>query len=205
MQPAVRFASTAWHSANAANKGTEEIPSFFFCLSSIRTLLTLLQPYGKSNQNIVNNVTAPTDANICTEKIIVCILWRNHTSHAYMVSFSCQAKQTPNERQAMTAKYSFYIGLNDKDSKSQIIETITAYNLVNRIFIDNGVDGATITSGKGIYKHDNGEVVVEETIIVQVYEFGSAINVKQICAELKTVLNQESIAVEKQETNSELY
>lgn len=105
----------------------------------------------------------------------------------------------------MTTKYSFYIGLNDKDSKSQIIETITAYNLVNRIFIDNGVDGATITSGKGIYKHDNGEVVVEETIIVQVYEFGSAINVKQICAELKTVLNQESIAVEKQETNSELY
>ena len=105
----------------------------------------------------------------------------------------------------MTTKYSFYIGLNDKDSKSQIVETITAYNLVNRIFIDNGVDGATITSGKGIYKHDNGEVVVEETIIVQVYEFGSAINVKQICAELKTVLNQESIAVEKQETNSELY
>lgn len=105
----------------------------------------------------------------------------------------------------MTTKYSFFIGLNDKDSKTQIIETLTAYNIVNRIFIDNGVDGATITSGKGIYKHNNGDIVVEETIIVQVYEFDSAINVRQICSELKTVLNQESIAVEKQETNSGLY
>lgn len=105
----------------------------------------------------------------------------------------------------MTTKYSFFIGLNDKDSKTQIIETLTAYNIVNRIFIDNNVDGATITSGKGIYKHDNGEIVVEETIIVQVYEFGAPINVRQICNELKTVLNQESIAVEKQETNSGLY
>ena len=105
----------------------------------------------------------------------------------------------------MTTKYSFFIGLNDKDSKTQVIESLTAYNVINRIFINNGVDGATITSGKGIYKHDNGDIVIEETVIVQVYEFGAPVNVKQICAELKTVLNQESIAVEKQETNSGLY
>lgn len=105
----------------------------------------------------------------------------------------------------MTTKYSFYIGLNDKDSKVQVIETLTAANIINRVFIDNGVDGATITSGKGIYKHDNGEVVVEETLIVQVYEFGAPINVRQICADLKRLLNQESIAVEKRDTNSQLY
>lgn len=105
----------------------------------------------------------------------------------------------------MTVKYSFYIGLNDKDSKMQIIETLTASNIVNRVFIENEVDGATITSGKGIYKHANGEIVVEETLIVQVYEFGDPINVKKICAELKNLLNQESIAVEKHDTNSQLY
>lgn len=105
----------------------------------------------------------------------------------------------------MTTKYSFYIGLNDKDSKIQVIETLTASNIVNRVFIENGVDGATITTGKGIYKHNNGEIVIEETLIVQVYEFDSAINVRQICNELKRLLNQESIAVEKCETNSQLY
>ena len=105
----------------------------------------------------------------------------------------------------MTTKYSFYIGLHDKDKKVQIVETLTAANIINHIFIDNGADGATITSGKGIYKHENGEIVVEETIIVQVYEFESSINVQKICNQLKKVLNQESIAVEKQETNSQLY
>lgn len=105
----------------------------------------------------------------------------------------------------MTTKYSFYIGLNDKDTKIQVIETLTASNIINHIFIDNNADGATITSGKGIYKHDNGEIVIEETIIVQVYEFDNPINVQKICDQLKKVLNQESIAVEKQETNSRLY
>lgn len=123
-----------------------------------------------------------------------------------MYTYKCQ-KNKADERKAkaMTTKYSFYIGLNDKDSKVQIIETLTASNIVNRVFIENGVDGATITSGKGIYKHENGEIVIEETIIVQVYEFDSIINVRQICNELKNLLNQESIAVEKRETNSELY
>lgn len=105
----------------------------------------------------------------------------------------------------MTTKYSFYIGLNDKDSKVQVMETLTASNIINRVFIENGVDGATLTSGKGIYKHDNGAVVIEETIIVQVYEFGAPINVRQICEDLKRLLNQESIAVEKRDTDSQLY
>lgn len=105
----------------------------------------------------------------------------------------------------MTTKYSFYIGLNDKDSKVQIVETLTAASIINRVFIENGVDGATITSGKGIYKHENGEIVVEETIIVQAYEFDNAINARKICNELKHLLNQESIVVEKRETNSQLY
>ena len=118
----------------------------------------------------------------------------------------CQEnKANKRKAKAMTTKYSFYIGLNDKDSKVQIVETLTAANIINRVFIENNVDGATITSGKGIYKHDNGEIVVEETLIVQVYEFNSVVNVQKICNELKNLLNQESIAVEKHETNSQLY
>lgn len=105
----------------------------------------------------------------------------------------------------MTVKYTFYVGLNDKDSKVQEVNTLEAAKIVQNVFIKNEVDGATITSGKGIYKHENGMVVTEETLIIQVYEFGEPVKVKEICDDLKVMLNQESIAVEKTEANSVLY
>lgn len=104
----------------------------------------------------------------------------------------------------MTIKYTFFVGLADKDSKVQVISTIDAERIIERVFAKHGVDGATITGARGIYVHESGEVVTEETICVQVFEFGDAVPVR-ICADLKTLLNQESIAVEKRETDSALY
>ena len=96
----------------------------------------------------------------------------------------------------MTAKYTFFVGLADKDAKMQVISTIDA---------EHHVDGATITGARGIYVHESGEVVTEETICVQVFEFGESIPVRAICDDLKAMLNQESIAVERRETESALY
>ena len=103
----------------------------------------------------------------------------------------------------MTIKYTFFIGLNDKESHLQEIDTITAGKIVQRVFTSHEC-GATITSGQGVYVHNDGSVVAENTIIVQVYEF-SPVPVKDICRDLKALLNQESIAVEKTDTNSQLY
>lgn len=105
----------------------------------------------------------------------------------------------------MTVKHTFFIGLNDKDTKIQQINTIDAGRIVERVFIAHGVDGATISGARGVYKHDNGTVVAEETIMVQVFEFDSPVPVADICNDLKALLNQESIAVESTETNSALY
>lgn len=105
----------------------------------------------------------------------------------------------------MTVKVTFYIGLNDKDAKVQLIDSITASHIVENVFAKHEVDGATTSFARGIYKHNDGTVVTEETILVQVFEFGEPIDVAAICDDLKTFLNQESIAVEKQETNSQLY
>lgn len=105
----------------------------------------------------------------------------------------------------MTIKHTFFIGLNDKDTKIQQVNTIDAGRIVERVFIAHGVDGATISGARGVYKHDDGTVVAEETIMVQVFEFDSPVPVAAICADLKTLLNQESIAVESTETNSALY
>lgn len=105
----------------------------------------------------------------------------------------------------MTSKYTFFIGLADKDAKLQLIGTIDAERIIERTFAKHGVDGATISGARGVYKHDNGDVVTEETIVVQVFEFGDAVPVKDICDDLKVLLNQESIAVERRETESALY
>lgn len=105
----------------------------------------------------------------------------------------------------MTTKYTFFVGLADKDSKVQVINTIDAERIIERTFAKYGVDGATITGARGIYVHESGEVVTEETICVQVFEFGDAVPVRDICTDLKALLNQESIAVEKRETDSALY
>ena len=105
----------------------------------------------------------------------------------------------------MTAKYTFFVGLADKDAKVQVISTIEAERIVERTFVKHHVDGATITGARGIYVHESGDIVTEETICVQVFEFGGPIPVRDICEDLKIMLNQESIAVERKETESALY
>ena len=105
----------------------------------------------------------------------------------------------------MTTKIIFYVGLNDKGSKTQLIDSITASHIIENVFSRHKVDGATTSFARGIYKHSDGTVVTEETILVQVFEFGEPIDVAAICEDLKRLLNQESVAVERQQTDSKLY
>ena len=100
-------------------------------------------------------------------------------------------------------KYILYVGLNDKDTKTQKIDTLSAYNLTNNILL-NYVEGATVTQSKGIYKHNNGNVVIENTLIIELL-FTDKTTVETIAIELKMALNQESIAIQKQTIESYLF
>ena len=100
-------------------------------------------------------------------------------------------------------KYILYVGLNDKDTKTQKIDTLSAYNLANNILL-NYVEGATVTQSKGIYKHNNGNVVIENTLIIELL-FTDKTTVETIAKELKMALNQESIAIQKQTIESYLF
>ena len=98
-------------------------------------------------------------------------------------------------------KTTFYIGLNDKETKQQEISTIDAFKIITNIF-NTLTDGATIKGNcKGIYKHENGEQVIEETI--EAFCFGlNDEKTQNIVDVLKKVLNQESVLVIIENVNS---
>lgn len=123
--------------------------------------------------------------------------------------FSFQTLKTKDQRKGkgvikMTVKHTFFVGLNDKDSKVQEFSALEAAKIVQRVFCKNSCD-CTISDGQGVYTHNDGTITTENTLIVTVFEFGEPVNVKAICDDLKTMLNQESIAVETTETMSALY
>lgn len=108
-------------------------------------------------------------------------------------------------------EFTLYVGLNDKNTKVQKISTIEAYKMVENTLLNNGIDGATIYEGRGIYKHENGIKVRETTLIIKIIMFDEKAedqyidNLKKVVSILKTTLNQESVAVQIKNINSNLW
>ena len=100
-------------------------------------------------------------------------------------------------------KYILYVGMNDKDTHTQNINTLSAREIIMNTITGIGLDGATVSEAVGIYKHEDGTIVTEQTLRVEIL-FANDKQIKSICETLKQVLNQESIAVEKQIINSTL-
>lgn len=98
----------------------------------------------------------------------------------------------------MEKKFILNVGLNDKDSKIQKIDSIEAYKIVENTLLNNGLSGYTIYQGKGLYKHENGEITQENTLIIEVL-FATDDVINKIIKILKQVLNQESILKQVQE------
>lgn len=97
-------------------------------------------------------------------------------------------------------KITLYVGLNDKDTKSQKIDTLEAVKIVTNL-ITELCDGGTIYNATGIYKHDNGAIVIENTLRIELID----VDEKPLTAlidTLKTVLNQESIIKQIENINS---
>ena len=99
-------------------------------------------------------------------------------------------------------KFTLYLGLNDKDSKQQQISTLEAYKVVSNI-LANDFGGGTIFEAQGIYKHEDGTVVVETTLRIEIL-FAELPAIKNLVTTLKKVFNQESVAVQEEVINSSL-
>jgi hypothetical protein len=100
-------------------------------------------------------------------------------------------------------KFTLYLGLNDKESKTQKIDTIEAYKIVENI-LTNKLDGGTIFEAIGFYKHQDNTITIEKSLRIELL-FTDEKTVKDLCDILKTVFNQESIVIQKEIIISELY
>ncbi len=100
-------------------------------------------------------------------------------------------------------KHTLYLGLNDQTTKTQKIGTIEAYKIAQNILTEF-CDGGTIFEAQGFYKHLDGKITLEKTLRIELL-FTDDQTVKKICDILKTVFNQESIAIQTEVINSELY
>lgn len=103
----------------------------------------------------------------------------------------------------MIKKFTLYLGLNDKDTKVQQISTLEAYKIVSNL-ISADFGGGTIFEAKGIYKHEDGTIVTETTLRIELL-FAEEIQVKELVCTMKKLFNQESVAVQQEVINSQLW
>lgn len=92
-------------------------------------------------------------------------------------------------------KYVLYIGLNDKETYSQIISTEEAKNTVNNIVLKY-VGGYTVYEAKGGWTDETGTLTEENTLVYHLSGVSER-DVISIMDEVLVVLNQNSILVER--------
>lgn len=88
-------------------------------------------------------------------------------------------------------KITFYIGLQDKDTKAELIKYDEACKI-----IANRLDMFTIQKAQGCYQYDDSSLCFENTLIVTVFENYSDAYIKVLVNNFKLDFNQESILVE---------
>lgn len=91
-------------------------------------------------------------------------------------------------------KVILFCGLFDKDSKAQEVSTLDAYKVASNLLTEI-IGFGTITEACGVYTHDDGTVVQEPTLRIEV----SGVELepmKRLAIALKQAFNQESIGFE---------
>ncbi len=93
----------------------------------------------------------------------------------------------------MSKMFNVFVGLNDKDTKKQEVGTDKALEIVKSLCWEM-FEGATVSLTFGLYKHDNGDKVTENTIKIELMTDDTD-KIKTLVNELKRIFNQESIMV----------
>lgn len=100
-------------------------------------------------------------------------------------------------------KYSLYLGLNDKDTKTQKIDTLEAYKILCNLLKSYNVEGFTVYNAHGFYMHNDGTFTTENTLKVELM-FVDEKTIDNIIKQCKIVFNQECIIKQVEEVTSTL-
>lgn len=102
------------------------------------------------------------------------------------------------------SKYTLYVGLNDKDSRTQKVSQIQAKKLISRILADNEIEGATFLKAEGLYTYITDHKTEKENTFKIEILFATDTQIKNAIAQIKQILNQETVAMVKEKVNSSL-
>lgn len=91
-------------------------------------------------------------------------------------------------------KIILYLGLFDQTTKKQEISTLDAYKIASNLLTDI-IGFGTITEAMGVYTHDDGTIVNEPTLRIEVSNIDIE-SMKRLAIALKSTFNQESVAFE---------
>ena len=94
-------------------------------------------------------------------------------------------------------KYNIYLGLNDKDTLKQKIDTTKARKEVYNILLKNNIKAYTIYLVNGVFTNEKNEITKEKTLKIEVLDIKKEDILKSI-NEFKKVLNQESVLLEEE-------
>ena len=107
------------------------------------------------------------------------------------------------EKMEKIVKYSLYIGLNDKDTKTQKIDTLEAYKILCNIIKKYNIEGFTVYNAHGFYVHQDGTFTIENTLKVELM-FIDKKTIDELIKECKIIFNQECIIKQIEEVTSEM-
>ncbi len=91
-------------------------------------------------------------------------------------------------------KIILFLGLFDKETKAQEITTLDAFKIASNLLTDI-IGFGTITEAVGVYTHDDGTIVNEPTLRIEVSNVELE-PMKRLAIALKSAFNQESVAFE---------
>ena len=94
-------------------------------------------------------------------------------------------------------KYNIYLGLNDKDTLKQKIDTTKAKKEVYNILLKNNIKAYTIYLVNGVFTNEKNEITKEKTLKIEVLDIKKE-DILESIKEFKKVLNQESILLEEE-------
>ncbi len=132
--------------------------------------------------------------------ILTSLLLINLVITGYLLTSNIKNKIASSK---LEAKYTLYIGTNDKDTYLPVYEYDTCVSKVNEI-VCKYTFGSTLFDATGYWTDDNNNITKERTIGC-ILESVSLENVYKICDEVIVTLNQNSILIETSNVNTTFY